>query len=123
MASRIHLKFSGNILAATGFPAVGLLKKCMVHFDPQTTKRGPLDPAQMDPAQHSDSCKSETKNDLAEIFQVIAWVSTLTNVSFKRDCGVQWTPVESEMGVIFLGSMKVNGRSLSRFILRKFLEN
>ncbi len=44
--------------------------------------RGPLDPA-----QHSDSCKSETENDLAEIFQVIkclntniAWVSTLKNV-------------------------------------------
>ncbi len=58
-------------------------------FNPQTTVRGPLDPA-----QHSDSCKSETENDLAEMFQVIlngsmkcqmintniAWVSTLKNV-------------------------------------------
>ncbi len=31
-------------------------------INPQTTVRGPLDPA-----QHSDSCKSETENDLAEI--------------------------------------------------------
>ena len=48
-------------------------------FNPQTTVRGPLDPT-----QHYDSCKSETEN-----------------------CGVQWTPVESEMRVIFLGSMRV----------------
>ncbi len=68
----------------------------MLLINPQTTVRGP------DPAQHSDSCKSETENDLA---------GTLKNVSCKRDCGVQWTPVESEMGVIFLGSMKVKGCS------------
>ncbi len=35
-------------------------------LNPQTTMRGPLDPT-----QHSDSCKSETENYLAEIFQVI----------------------------------------------------
>ena len=35
-------------------------------INPQTTVRGPLDPA-----QHSDGCKSKTENDLAEIFQVI----------------------------------------------------
>ncbi len=34
-------------------------------INPQTTVWGPLDPA-----QHSDSCKRETENDLAEIFQV-----------------------------------------------------
>ncbi len=33
-----------------------------VVFNPQTTVRGP-----MEPTQHSDSCKSEMENDLAEI--------------------------------------------------------
>ena len=32
-------------------------------INPQTTVRGP-----MDPAQHSGSCNSETENDLAEIY-------------------------------------------------------
>ena len=40
----------------------GLLGK----LNPQTTVWGPLDPS-----QHSNSCKSETDNDLAKIFQVI----------------------------------------------------
>ncbi len=39
-------------------------------FNPQTTLRGP-----MDPAQHSDGCESETENDSAETFQVIPNVS------------------------------------------------
>ncbi len=34
-------------------------------LNPQTTLHGPLDPT-----QHSNSCKSETENDPAEIFQV-----------------------------------------------------
>ncbi len=66
----------------------------------------------MDPAQHSDSCKSETENDLAEIFQD----STLKIVKCKRDCGVQWTPVESEMEVICLGSMRVNYPKIDLFL-------
>ena len=33
MAGRIDLKFSGNIVGVTGFPAVGLLKMCMIHFN------------------------------------------------------------------------------------------
>ena len=32
MAGQIDLKFSGNILGVTGFIAVGLMKKCMIHF-------------------------------------------------------------------------------------------
>ncbi len=32
MAGRIDLKFSGNILGVTGFQAVGLKEKYMIHF-------------------------------------------------------------------------------------------
>ncbi len=56
----------------------------------------------MDPAQHSDSCKSETEYYLADISGNLYRVHVLSN------CRVQWTPVESEIGVIFLGSMRVN---------------
>ncbi len=61
-----------------------------LEINPQTTLRG-----QMDPKQHLDSCKHETENYYIK--------ERLT----KNGCGVHWTPVESEMGVDSLGSMRV----------------
>ena len=47
------------------------------------------------------------ENDPAEICQISApYVSS--NFNNKDGCRVHWTPVELEMGVIFLGSMRVN---------------
>ncbi len=37
MPAPIDLKFSGGILGTIGYPAVGLMKKCMIHFKSSMT--------------------------------------------------------------------------------------
>ncbi len=87
-----HSTACSNLVFHSTFSKKASLRLYVLHINPP-----------LDPAQHSDSCKSETENDLAEMLQVILNGSKYCQIIAQLYSGGLLRELGTQLSVLFDG--------------------